>query len=178
MMRKLLLRALFWLAALLLLLAGLLLAARFDSGYMLVVYPPWRIELSFMLGLALILAAFFALYFSLSLIRMTLSLPGEVRAWRARWRQRRCEGEINRATAALIAGEYAHARKLAEQALARGAGSLAALIAANAALELGDSESVRRLLDQVDGSAIGEFSAGRQAIERRLANLPTSPPAA
>jgi len=161
---------LFWTGMLVILLAGLVLAARFDSGYMLVVYPPWRIELSFMLGLALMLALFFVLYFTLGLIRMTLSLPGEVKAWRARWRQRRSEGELSRATAALIAGEHGHARKLAEQALARGAGSLAALIAATAALEQGDTQAARALLDQVDGSAIGEFSAGRQAVERRLPN--------
>jgi HemY protein len=43
-----------WLLALFALAVAFTLAARLDQGYVIVVYPPWRLELSFMLALLLL----------------------------------------------------------------------------------------------------------------------------
>ena len=45
-------RIFFWLLFALLVILLVAAAALYDQGYVLIVYPPWRIELSFVLALA------------------------------------------------------------------------------------------------------------------------------
>ncbi|MCU0840436.1 MAG: hypothetical protein MUC79_01790 [Thiobacillaceae bacterium] len=167
-------RAAFWL----LLLAGLAIAiavlSRLEAGYVLLVYPPWRVEMSVAMALGVLIAAFVALYVFLRLLNTTLRLPADVRSWRSRRRRDKAGDELTRAVAALISGQPAHARKLAEKAHGREPSALAALVAARAAAELGDHPGATRLIQDA-GSETGELVAARQAIERLLAERAAPP---
>lgn len=86
-------RALLWLLTLCALAAGVALAARFNDGYLLLVLPPYRAEISLNLALLVMLAVFVVLYGLLRGIALTASLPGRVREFRspqAAGKSRRC----------------------------------------------------------------------------------------
>jgi HemY protein len=55
-------RALFWLLTLAALAVGLALAARYNEGYVLLVLPPWRAEVSLNLFILAAIAGFFLIY--------------------------------------------------------------------------------------------------------------------
>ena len=55
-------RALFWLLTLAALAVGLALAARYNEGYVLLVLPPWRAEVSLNLFVLAAIAGFFLIY--------------------------------------------------------------------------------------------------------------------
>lgn len=163
-------RVAFWILLLAALAAALLLAIRYDSGYVLIVSPPWRVELSLSLAIACALLLFLAAYLIVRLVRRALLLPADMRAWREQRRKGRAEDELSRAIAALLAEQPAHARKLADQALHRGDTPLCALVAGHAALRLGDRAAARTYLARLGGDALpaanGELVAARQALER------------
>lgn len=161
-------RIAFWLLLLALLATVIVLGALHDHGYVLIVYPPWRLEMSFILALAGGFGLFILGYALLRLLRITLALPADVRAWRERRRQAKVDDLLFKAMAALCAGQPGHAGLLARKALDQGDHPMAALLAAQAALEVDDHPSCRRHLAQV-GSAEGEFVAARQAMEARMA---------
>jgi HemY protein len=60
-------RAALWLLALFALAVAFTLVARLDQGYVIVVYPPWRIELSFMLAILLLAGLMVLAYAALRL---------------------------------------------------------------------------------------------------------------
>jgi HemY protein len=161
-------RAAFWGLLLIVIVLGLALAIRFDAGYVLIVSPPWRIELSLPLAVGALLLLFLAAYFSVRLLRRALLLPADMRAWRGQRRKTQAKVELERAIAALLGGQDSHARKLADKALLHEGSPLGALVAAHAALRVGDRTAARALLDRVN-SEMGEFVAARQHLERALA---------
>jgi HemY protein len=75
-------RALFWLVAVFA--AAVALAGRVAEGYVLVVYPPWRVEASMLLALIVLAACFVLGYATLRLLNHTFALPAQVRAFRVR----------------------------------------------------------------------------------------------
>jgi HemY protein len=160
-------RAALWLLLLFALAVLLVLAARFDQGYVLIVYPPWRMEMSFLFAVIFATLWFFLAYATLRILRVTLRLPGEVKAWRAERRRREAENIVCQATAALLAGDAMESRRLADQALGDEAVPLAALVAARAALELGDRAAAQGYLARVEPGS-GQMEATRQALLRRL----------
>ncbi|NTV96951.1 MAG: heme biosynthesis protein HemY [Thiobacillus sp.] len=160
-------RPVLWLLLLFALAVALTLAARFDTGYVLVVMPPWRLEMSFVMAALSTLALFVALYAVAKLFHMALSLPADVRAWRHRRRSDKADDELTRATAAYLSGQPAHARKLAASAFKREGDQLAALVAAHAALAEGDPLTARLYVDGLKTDP-GELTAARQAAEARL----------
>jgi HemY protein len=161
-------RAIFWAGLLLLLLIAVLLAARFDRGYVLMVFPPWRIEMSFVLVLAVTFSLYLLTYAVFKLLRVALRLPAEVRLRREQRLRARSADNTSRAVAALLSGQHEHARHLADLARHHDKSPLVALIAAQAAAELGDAEAARAYLDGVAGNEAGELTAARQAISSRL----------
>ncbi len=161
-------RIVLWLLLLCVLAAAVIFFARSDTGYVLIVYPPWRVELTVTMAVALEVAGFAAVYIVLRLLGNAIKLPAEVRAWRQRRRSEKASGELARSIAALLSGQPAHARKLAEKAIDREGTPLANLVAARAAAEGGDAQSARRFLEAAH-SEQGEWIAARQAIERLLA---------
>jgi HemY protein len=160
-------RFLFWFVLLTALALAFILVSRADHGYVLLVLPPWRVEMSVALLLGILLLSHVAFYLLLRLLRTTLRLPREVRSWRARRRHEQAEDALRRATAALLAEQPAHALKLSRQSLELDPLPLAALVGAQAALELGETAAARALLDRVESDQ-GELVAARQAIARAM----------
>lgn len=118
-------RAAFWLLALFALAVALTLAARVDQGYVIVVYPPWRMELSFMLALMLLVGLIGLAYALLRLGQVALHLPDDVREWRAQRRSAAADRALFNAMRAHLDGDAARADKLARRAQASQAPDIA-----------------------------------------------------
>lgn len=161
-------RVVFWLILLAALVVAFALVLKADHGAVLILFPPWRVEISLALAVALLLASHVLFYVAIRLMRTALRLPRDIRAWRERRRRDLAEGELQRAVGALLAGEASHALKLARQAWARTQAPLATLVGARAALDLGEVEAARGLLADLQ-TEVGELNAARQALERALA---------
>ena len=124
-------RAAFWLLALFALAVALTLVARVDQGYVVVVYPPWRMELSFLLALALLVGLIVLAYAALRLGQAALRLPDDVREWRDRQRLAVAERTLLDAMRAHLDGDAPRAARLARKAEGCRAADIAArLIAA------------------------------------------------
>lgn len=142
-------RGLFWLLALFALAVGLSLAARFNDGYVLVVLPPWRVEVSLNLTIVAIVGGFGLLYGALRGIALTLSLPDRVRAFRDKRAQERASRTFEESLRLLFEGRFGHALKKAAAAHAAGqAPGLSALIAARAAQRMRESGKQEAWLDR------------------------------
>jgi HemY protein len=168
-------RTLFWAGMILVTLLALLAAARFDRGYVLIVFPPWRIEMSFILALVATFGLYVLTYALFKLLRVALRLPAEVRARRERRLRDRSADDLSRAVAALLSGQEAQARLLADAALRKHRQPLAALVAARAAIGQGDDAGARTYLDGMAGNQAGELIAARQSLARELAEAGPPP---
>lgn len=109
-------RAVFWLLVLFALAVAITLAAQLDQGYVIVVYPPWRMEMSFMLALMLLIGILVSVYIALRLVGIALNLSGDMRAWRAKRQREKSDKTLLDALRAHLDGDAAKARKLAEKA--------------------------------------------------------------
>jgi HemY protein len=109
-------RAALWLLALFAMAVAFTLAARLDQGYVIVVYPPWRMELSFMLALLLLLSLLALAYAVTRLADIALNLSGDVRAWRLKKRKSKADQAFFNALRAYLDGDFARARTLAAKA--------------------------------------------------------------
>lgn len=142
-------RGLLWLLALFALAVGLSMAARFNDAYLLMVLPPYRVEVSFNLAIAVLLGSFLLLYVALRGVSLTLSLPGRVRDYRERRRQEKAAAVFQEAVRLLFEGRFGHALKKAAEAHAAGeAPGLAALIAARAAQRMREPGKQEAWLDR------------------------------
>jgi HemY protein len=113
------------------------LGARYNTGYVLLVLHPYRVEVSLNFLLALLLLAFVAGYVLVRVVARTLRLPIEVRQFRERRRLVRANRSLLAALRAFLEGRYAKAEKAAAQSIEHGEhGGIAAVIAARAAHEL------------------------------------------
>ena len=162
-------RALFWLVAVFAAAVALALAGRVAEGYVIVVYPGWRLEASLLFS-ALVLAAAFAVgYVSLRLVNQTLSLPAQVRAFRERRKREHAQRALASALQCYFEGRYARAEK--EAALAWEAGAapgIAALIAARAAHQMREYERRGQWLERA-GSEGESLHAARLLTQAELA---------
>lgn len=128
------LRALIWVVMIVAIAVGLTLLARHSTGYVLVVSPPYRIELSLNLLLLLLVAAFGVFYFVVRMIAATVGLPAQIREFRAARRRRKARATLASALREYFAGRYARAEKAAQRALDMGEQpDLSAIVAARAA---------------------------------------------
>src|SRR6267143_2073970 len=147
-------RSLFWLLAVFAAAVALVILGRAGTGYVMFVYPPYRVELSLLFFVAASHAGFLLLYAALRLLRHTVSLPTYVRAYRARRRRERAHAALAAALQAYYEGRYARAEK--EAAVAFEAGptpGLAALLAARAAHQMRDFERRDRCLVRAERGA-------------------------
>lgn len=134
-------RVLLWLLTLGALAVGLALAALYNDGYVLLVLPPWRVELSLNLLILLQLAGFVVAYLFLRAVSHTLLLPQRVRAYRARRKREKAERALGDALRFSFEGRYGHALKSAASAHFAGyAPGISALLAARAAHAMRDDE--------------------------------------
>ncbi len=130
-------KSLFWLLAVFAAAVALVILGRIDAGYVLFIYPPYRVEVS-MLFFAIALAiSFFLAYALLRLLAQAVSLPAYVRAYRARRRRERAHAALAGALQAYYEGRYERAEKDAGAAFDNGPHpGLAALLAARAAHQM------------------------------------------
>jgi HemY protein len=161
--------ALFWLIAVFAAAVALAVTGRFGEGYALFVYPPWRVEVSLLLFILALLAAFGVAYVTVRLVSHTLDLPAQVRAYREGRKRAQAQGALASALQCYFEGRYARAEK--EAALAWEAGAapgIAALIAARSAHQMREFERRALWLDRAGGA--GEsLHAARLLTQAELA---------
>jgi len=141
-------RGLFWILTLCGLAVAVALGARYNEGYVLLVFPPWRAEISLNLFIIALLALFLAFYAAMRLLFVTFGLPKRVREYRAQ-RQRENAGMVFQdAVRLLFEGRFGQALKKATEAHGSGtAPGLSALIAARAAQRMREPEKQQYWLE-------------------------------
>jgi len=111
------------------------------NGYVLLVQPPYRVELSTSLFLLLALLLFLSMHALLRLISYTLRLPENVRAFKHEKRSRDAFTALSDSLVALAEGRYSKAERSAANALELGADPLiSTLTAARAAHKMKNFE--------------------------------------
>lgn len=142
-------RGLLWVLALFALAVGISLAMRVNHGYVLLVLPPYRAEISLNLAILLLLLGFAALYGFLRAASLTLSLPRRVREYRARRVREKAAEAFAEGVRLLFEGRFGKAMKKAVDAY-RGepSNALAALLAARAAQLLGEPDTLKEWLER------------------------------
>ena len=131
-------KSLLWIIAAIALAVGVVLVAmRTGASYVQIVAPPYRMELSLVLAMAVLAAAFALLYVSVRLIAAMVSMPRQVREYRETRRQRKAHESMTEALHEFFSGRYARAEQAAKSAIEIGEQpGLAAMLAARAAHEL------------------------------------------
>ena len=130
-------KALIWVIALFVLAVGLVVAARYNDGYVLIVLPPYRVEIALNLLLVLLAGAFVLLYSVLRLVTGALLMPSRVRQYRVARRREKAQSSLLAALEAYFEGRYAKAEQSAVQSIELGENTrLSAIVAARAAHEL------------------------------------------
>ena len=147
---------LFWLLGLFALAVALTLASR-NPGYMLLVYPPYRIEMSLTLFLMLLLALLVFSHLAAQLVSAVLRLPAYVRKFRTEHAQAKGRSAMMEALSAFFEGRYAAAEKASVRAMELGEDSgINPIIAARAAHELREFDKRDAYLAAAEGKTIGE----------------------
>ena len=149
-------KALAWLLALFAIAVGITLASH-NLGYVQLVLPPYRIELSLTLFLGLMVAIITLAHFALRLIYAALRLPEYVRNFRAQRAQTKGHSALMESLSAFFEGRYAAAEKAAVKAMEYGEKSnLNPIIAARAAHELQEFEKRDAYLARAHNETLGD----------------------
>src|ERR1700681_1811494 len=147
-------RFLFWFLLLAVAAVVAALAAKLNSGYALLVAPPYRVELSLNLLFILVALGFFLLYLGIRVVTRTVQLPAQVRVWRRLQEEQRARSKLDAAIVALLEGRYGKAQQEAREALALPYSSgLAALVAARAALDVRQFDVAEGFLSRPEAQA-------------------------
>jgi HemY protein len=151
-----------WLLALFFFAVAVTLGARYNSGYVLVVSPPYRIELSLNLLVAVLLALLFVAYFAVRLVVVTSRLPAEVSDFRARQRREKAHAAMMDGLRAFFEGRYAKAERACAAALEMDQppemAAINATIAARSAHELRRYSQRDEFIDKAESSAPDEVT--------------------
>ena len=119
-------KALAWLLLLFAAAVGVVWGASSNSGYVLLVLPQWRVELSLNFAILLLGVLFLLAYAGLRLVSWVGSIPRRASAYQQR-RRREKSGEVFQdAVRFLFEGRYGQALKRADQAHAAGRAPAAA----------------------------------------------------
>ena len=156
-------KTLSWIILILALAVGLVLAVQSNVGYVLLVYPPYRIDFSLNFLIILLFASFVSVYLLVRLAVHTMRLPGYVRAFKEARRKDRGRQATEDALLAFAEGRFARAERLSQHALLlNDAPAVNALTAARAAHEQ------RAFGRRDDYLARAERLAPQQAIARLM----------
>ena len=127
-------RALLWLAFLFAIATALAIVGRFDTGQVVIVFEPYRIDVSLNFFIAVVVVSFVVLYALLRTLRNIWKMPERVHAYRVRSRAAKAHAALREAIGNLFAGRFPRAEKAARDAGALPENNDAAnLIAATAA---------------------------------------------
>lgn len=156
-----------WILGLFAAAVALTTAASHNSGYVLLVYPPYRIELSLMLFIALSLFTFVAGYGLVRLALTVLRLPTYVRKFRMDRARAKARVLLEEVLGAFFEGRYAAAEKAATRAMELGESSaLFPIIAARAAHELRDFKKRDAYMAAAEGKTIGDSTMRLMATSK------------
>lgn len=146
-------RGLFWILALFAAAVAVALGARMNDGYVLLVLPPYRAEVTLNLFLLALAALFLLLYAVLRALAFTFGLPERARRYRQQRGQERAAAVFQDAVRLLFEGRFGQALKKAGEAHAAGtAPGLSALIAARAAQRMRETEKQQAWMEQAKAS--------------------------
>ena len=130
-------RWVFWILGLFALAVAVALALRFNDGYALFVWPPYRVELSLNFLALLLGAAFVAGYLLVRFIFGAVALPAKVREYRERRRRENSRVILLEAVRAYFEGRFGRAQKSAASvAESAETAAIGLVLAARAAHEL------------------------------------------
>lgn len=134
-------KGLLWFLAVATAAVALALFATYQQGYVLLVAPPYRIEISLVLFILLALAAFVALHWFARIASNVLRMPANVAAFRERQRHSRGIEALRGAWQAYFEGRYGRVEKLAARAYSlEESPAVSALLAARAAHYMRDPD--------------------------------------
>lgn len=156
-----------------LLLAALAVVAallfKLNTGYAMLVAPPYRVEVSLNAFIVMIVAGFVITYLLLRLFIRIAGLPAQVRASRRQRNVERARSKQDAATVALLEGRFGKARQFADEALAIPHSSgLAALIGARAAADMRNFDDAHALLSRPDAGT-ASLAVPRLMLEAEMA---------
>jgi HemY protein len=118
------------------------LAGGFSKGYVLLVYPPYRLEMALSFVIVALAVGFAALYAFIRLAIHTLQMPRHVRDYRLRRSRGRARSAMDQALTTYFEGHYRRAEKFAAVALKlQESPALSAVVAARAAHEQRNHEA-------------------------------------
>jgi HemY protein len=161
-------RGLVWFLVVAALAVGLALLARMNEGYVLIVAPPYRVEISLTLFVILFASTFAFVYWLLRLVIHTLRMPAYVASFRRRQRVGRATEALRGSLLAYFEGRFGKSEKLAARAFELGESPpLAAILAARSAHFLRDPERRDAWLDRAE-SAASEGRVARLATRAEL----------
>ena len=111
-------RWLLWMIALAAVAVGLILAARVNEGYVLLVSPQYRIELSINLAVVIAVAIIIAGYLLVRTVALTMSMPGRVRDFQRRRTEKKAKAVFTDLLRNYLEGRFGKAERSAASALA------------------------------------------------------------
>ncbi len=134
-----------------------LATASHNSAYVLLVYPPYRVELSFILTVILFLLALVVFYAFVRMLIAIMQMPNDVRDFRQQRSKTKMRASLDEVIGAYFEGRYGAAEKAAAHAMEQGETSaLYPIIAARAAHELHEYEKRDAYLNTVGDKSIGD----------------------
>jgi len=150
-------KSLIWIVGIVALAVAVTLAARYNTGYLLLVLPPYRVEFSLNLLIVLVVAGFAGAYALVRLVSATLALPRQVREYRLARRKEKAQATLTEALNEYFAGRYRRAEQAASASLELGEHpGLSAVLAARAAHELRAYERRDAYLARAAAAASGD----------------------
>ena len=157
-----------WLFALALFAVAVALAGRYGSGYVVIVVPPWRVELSVMLFAIIIAVAFAATYAILRLAGWVYRLRRVLRAKRKERQRNKSRIALYSSLKSLFSGQFRLAEQYARAAMSAneahdGTRDLAATVAAWAAHEGGNSNAAVPYLERIRSAGSSEMRDASKA---------------
>jgi len=147
---------LLWIIALFAAAAALAIASK-NPSYVQLVYPPYRVEVSLTMFIAMSLLTFVSGYWLVRLISSFLNLPEQIRQFRIKRAQTRARKLLDNMLGAFFEGRYADAEKVAKRAIESGETSaLHPIIAARSAHELHEFKKRDAYLAVAGGKKAGD----------------------
>jgi HemY protein len=155
-----------WIIGLFAAAAALALASR-NPAYVQLVYPPYRIEVSLTIFIALSLLTFVIGYWLVRLLSSFLGLPDQVRKFRQERAQSKARKLQDEMLNAYFEGRYADAEKAAGRAIKKGETStLHTIIAARSAHELHEFKQRDAYLAAAESKNIGDTTMRLMATSK------------
>lgn len=141
--------------------------AAHNNAYVLLVYPPYRIDLSLTLFVILMLLIMLAGYSLVRVVMAAAALPGQARRFREQREHDKSQALLNTALNAYFEGRYAAAEKAAVHAMEAGeATSLHRILAASSAHELHEYAKRDEYLAMADNQDVGDSTMRLMATTR------------